>query len=189
MDELSDEELIRMYCEGDADAFDTLFDRYHTSVYNFARTMLDDLHDAEEVLQETFLRVARAARTYVPRGFFRIWLMRITRNLCLNRLQRERMRRRTIAGSGLDVVQPASNQPSPLERLECDERMGALRRLVGGLPERQREAIALRAFEQMSYREISKTLDVPINSVKTLIHRARATLARGFQQFVQGKTE
>lgn len=59
MADTSDDELIRMYREGDADAFDVLFDRHHCSVYNFGCAMLEDRHDAEEVLQETFLRVAR----------------------------------------------------------------------------------------------------------------------------------
>ena len=61
--------------------------------------------------------------------------------------------------------------------------MRALERLVGELPERQREAIALYAFEQMGYREIAEVMEVPVNTVKTLIHRARAQLARGMEQY------
>ena len=86
MESVSDDDLMRMYCNGDADAFDTLFDRHYTSVYNFARTMLGEAAGPEEVLQETFLAVARSARQYSPRGRFRSWLMRIVRNRCLNRI-------------------------------------------------------------------------------------------------------
>ena len=74
-----------------------------------------------------------------------------------------------------------AREPSPPERLERDERMDRVRRLIGELPERQREALVLYAFERMSYREIGEALDVPINTVKTLIHRARAALARAFE--------
>ncbi|MGD2174367.1 MAG: RNA polymerase sigma factor [Candidatus Brocadiaceae bacterium] len=181
MDELSDDELVLMYCEGDADAFDTLFDRYHVAVYNFARMMLDGSPGAEDVLQETFMAVARAAGDYTPRGRFRAWIMRIARNRCLNRIEATRRRRDALGHVPLEVAEPASSAPRPPERLQSDERLEIVRRLVADLPERQREAIALYAYEGMAYREIAQTLDVPINTVKTLIHRGRATLARRFE--------
>ena len=181
MADVDDDDLLRMYRDGDADAFDTLFDRYRAPVYNFARVMLGEADGAEDMLQEAFLTVARTARTYEPRGRFRAWLMRIVRNLCLNRIQAERVRRRVVAQSGLDIVQPASREPSPPERLERDERMDRVRRLIGELPERQREALVLYAFERMSYREIAEALDAPMGTVKTLIHRARAALARALE--------
>ncbi len=181
MPDLCDDDLMAMVRDGDADAFDTLFDRYRSPVYNFARMMLGSLDGAEDVLQEAFLAVARTARNYQPRGRFRPWLMRIARNLCLNRIKHERVRRRVIAEGGLEVIEPTAHGPTPPERAEADERMARLRGLIAELPERQREAIVLYAFEQMSYREIGEALDVPINTVKTLIHRARAALARAFE--------
>ncbi len=181
MSDLCDDDLMRMYREGDADAFDALFDRYRAPVYTFSRMMLGHADGAEDVLQETFLAVARTARNYHARGRFRPWLLRIARNLCLNRIQSERVRRRVIAEGGLEVIEPCSHEPSRPERVEADERMTRLRRLIAELPERQREAIVLYAFEQMHYREIGEVLDVPINTVKTLIHRARSTLASAWQ--------
>ena len=179
---VSDDDLLRMYRDGDADAFDTLFARYQAPVYNFAHMMLGEADGAEDVLQETFLSIARTARSYEPRGRFRAWLMRIVRNQCLNQIQARRVRRRVIAESGLDIIQPASREPSPAAQVESDERLARLRGLIAKLPELQREAIVLYAFEQMSYREIGEVLDVPINTVKTLIHRARARLARAFER-------
>ena len=64
MDDLADDELLSMYANGDPEAFDTLFDRHRTPVYNFACTMLNDFARAEDVMQETFLSVARAAKKY-----------------------------------------------------------------------------------------------------------------------------
>ncbi len=176
MAELSDDELLLMFREGDADAFDVLFDRYHARLYHFARVMLDGRPGADDVMQEAFMAVARAADSYRPRGRFRAWLMRIARNLCLNRLQAERARRRL--GGGLELVEPAADEPTVPERLARDEHLARVRRLIGELPERQREAIALYAYEQMTYREIAEVLEVPINTVKTLIHRGRAELTR-----------
>jgi len=175
--DVCDDDLLVMYRDGDAEAFDTLFDRYRTPVYNFARMMLSAADGAEDVLQETFLAVARTAPRYEPRGRFRPWLMRIVRNLCLNRIESERARRRALPQTSLEAASPAAAEPSPSERVERAERLARLRRLIAALPERQREAVVLYAFEQMSYREIGESLDVPINTVKTLIHRARAALA------------
>ena len=180
MANLADDDLVQMYREGDVDAFDTLFDRYHVPIYNFARTMLGHSDGADDVLQDVFLAVARAAKTYDPRGRFRSWLFRLARNHCLNRLQSERLRRRVIAESGLDLADAPSGEPSPAEQVDSDERLARLRQLIADLPERQREAIALYAFEQMSYQEIADVLDIPLNTVRTLIHRARATLAQRF---------
>ena len=180
MADITDDELLAMYSDGDAEAFDTLFDRYRAPVYNFAHLMLGRADGAEDMLQETFMAVARTAERYQPHGHFRSWLMRIVRNRCLNELEARRVRRRMAARSGLDLAEPPADGPSPPERLERSEQMARLRDLIAALPERQREAIVLYAFEQMSYREIGDVLGVPVNTVKTLIHRARATLALDF---------
>lgn len=181
MPSLADDDLVQMYREGDVDAFDALFDRYHVAIYNFARTMLGHSDGAEDVLQEVFLAVARAARAYDARGRFRAWLFRLARNHCLNRLQSDRLRRRVIAESGLDLADAPSGEPSPAEQVDRDERLALLRQLIGELPERQREALALYAFEEMSYQEIADVLGIPLNTVRTLIHRARAALAQRFE--------
>jgi len=177
MNELTDDDLMRMFRDGDQEAFEALFNRYHASVYNYARHMLRDPHRAEDVLQDTLVAVARAAGRYEARGCFRTWLMRICRNKCLNVIEAERRRRSAMRDTDLQVLEPASDGPSPPERVQAGERVARVRRAISGLPERQREAIVLYAFEQMTYREISEVLDVPIGTVKTLIHRGRVALA------------
>ena len=185
METLSDDDLIRMYRQGDAEAFDTLFDRHHRSVYGFARTMLREPGAAEDVLQETFLSVARTAAKYTPRGRFRAWLMRIVRNRCLNRIESRRLRRAVLAAGAPDVVDLPAREPPPARQVQADEQRRIVRAAVADLPDRQREAIALYAFEQMTYREIAEVLQMPINTVKTLIHRARANLARALEPRMQ----
>jgi len=178
---LTDDDLLLMYRNGDVDAFDALFDRYHAAVYSFARTMLGDSRGPEEMLQEAFLTVARQAKKYEPRGRFRPWLMRIVRNLCLNRLAAAKARREMLAGSGMALIEPASREPEPDESMQNNERAATVRAAIAELPERQREAIALQVYSRMSYREIAGVLEMPINTVKTLIHRAKASLARSLE--------
>lgn len=179
--ELTDDDLMRMYRHGDADAFDALFDRYHRSVYGFACSMLNANGAAQDVLQETFLAVARAARDYEPRGRFRSWLFRIARNLCLNRLAVERRRREALDELPVQFCRPPSHRPQPEQLAAANESRELLRGRLLMLPERQREALALYAFEGMKYREIAETLQTPIGTVKTLIHRARAALAQALE--------
>jgi RNA polymerase sigma-70 factor (ECF subfamily) len=176
--ELTDDELMAMFRNGDLEAFDALFDRHYRSVYHFARMLLSDAHRAEDILQETFMGVLKASGRYQPRGHFRTWLMRICRNGCLNVLQRDRLRRSaTLDGASQSAV-PPTREPSAGERMQVKERMERVRQGISELPERQREAIVLYAYEQMSYREVAEVLEVPLGTVKTLIHRARATLAQ-----------
>ena len=177
---VSDDDLMRMYRRGDADAFDVLFDRHYQQVYSVARTILGDRSGAEDVLQDAFLTVATEARKYEPRGRFRAWIMRIVRNRCLNRLAAERARR-AVTGGGLEIIEPPARDPPPDELVQTDEQVAIVRAGIADLPERQREAMALYAFGQMHYREIAEVLDAPINTVKTLIHRARASLARSLE--------
>ncbi len=180
MAEIGDDDLVRLYCDGEApcpEAFDVLFDRHHAAVYHFARMMLGDAGWAEEVLQETFLAVAEHLRQYEPQGKFRPWLMRIVRNSCLNRLAAERRRRVALAAAGLTYPEPQDPSPGPDEKAGANETVQRLLAAIAELNDRQRQAIALFALEQMTYRQIAEVMDTPINTVKTLIRRARATLA------------
>jgi RNA polymerase sigma-70 factor (ECF subfamily) len=186
MDPLTDDDLMRLYGEGDVEAFDTLFDRHYLAVCNFAHAMLGDSGEAEEVLQETFLAVAQAGKTYNPHGVFRAWLMRIVRNRCLNRLDARRARDALLQAGGWQANEPRSADPTPAARVERRERGEVIRSAVAALPDRQREAIAMYAFQQMSYQEIAMVMEIPLNTVKTLIHRARAELARRLAPYLEG---
>ncbi len=177
MDGFSDDELMVMFSDGNAEAFDLLFGRHSTSVYNFACCLLNDTGRAEEVLQETFLAVIRSAKNYEPKGRFRAWLLRIARNHCLNSIESLRLRHEALRESSLEIVDPPSPLPSASDCIQADETLAAVRGAMALLPARQREVIALHAFEQMTTREIGEVLNIPLNTVKTLLLRARAALA------------
>jgi len=181
MHDLSDDALMRLFQDGDEAAFHTLFERYRALVFNYARTLLHDDGRAEDVLQEAFLAVIRTAGRYEPRGHFRTWLLRIVRNRCLNRLESERLRR-AVSQDARNADRAASPAPSPVAQAEANERLALARAALEELPARQREALVLHAFDSMTYREIAEILDVPINTVKTIIHRGRAALARALEQ-------
>jgi RNA polymerase sigma-70 factor (ECF subfamily) len=175
---LSDDDLMAMFASGDRDAFDVIFDRHHVMVYNYARHLVRREAEAEEVMQDAFLAVARAAGVYAPRGRFRSWLISVTRNLCFNRINAERARRETQSGSAI-LVLPATNRSAcPDDRAVAAESEDIVRRALDTLPERQREVLVLYSVEGMPYRDIAEALEMPIGTVKTLLHRARAAIAR-----------
>ena len=182
MHEASDDALVLRYCQGDAAAFDALFERHYTSVYHFARMILGGNDGAEDVLQEAFLAVAQTAATYTPCGRFRGWLLRIVRNRCLNRLDAERVRGRTFGSDGLEVLDPAAADPPPGAAAQACEQATILSRAISALPQRQREALVLYALERMSYAHIAEVLEMPVNTVKTLIHRARVGVAQALAE-------
>jgi RNA polymerase sigma-70 factor (ECF subfamily) len=185
--EAADDELIcRFRDSGDAQAFEALFHRHSRRVFNFARGMMGNAQAAEELLQETFLSVARSAKQYSPQGYFRTWLLRITRNLCLNAIQARKLR--AVVGPFDGPLEEWRNAKAanPLLCAQRSEEIDALQAAIGRLPERQRDAILLYAFDDMQYLEIAQVLEVPVNTVKTLIHRARAALADEFGEDANG---
>ncbi len=182
MNDLSDDELMVLYQDGRVEAFETIFERHRATVFNYAAWMLGDRTSAEDVLQDAFLQIARMATRYEPRGRFRAWLLRIVRNRCLNLLDAESARRRAIDKRREEMRHEPTGRDDPSGKAIREEWHAALSRAIRELPERQREALVLYAFEAMAYREIGQTLDMPINTVKTLIHRARASLARATER-------
>lgn len=176
----SDDELMRNYRDTrDPHAFDSLFQRHGTRVYRYACGMLGCPVSAEEVLQEVFLTLIQSAHRYQPRGCFGTWLLRITRNRCLNHLESQRLRR--IASTDGAGEEPASPKPGPLQQVVAADQFSRVQQAILRLPAPQREAILLYAMQDMDYRHIAQVLDVPVNTVKALIYRARLTLAKNTQ--------
>ncbi len=179
---MTDDDLMALVRNGDDDAFDVLFDRHHASVYNLACTLLQDHDGARDVLQDTFLSVLRNAARYRANGTFRAWLLRICRNRCLTLLETARNRRRLRDKAGTDMAVPTP--PCVSRRTHAGDTLRMVQAALRELPERQREAIVLHAVEGLRYREVADVLGTPLNTVKTLIRRARIALA----QAVRGGT-
>src|SRR5262245_19171629 len=167
--------------DGDERAFDALFERWAGRVLRFVERMVRDAGVAEELVQETFLRVWRARERYVPEARFSTWLFTIAGNAARNEL------RRPFRGQPHDSLDDphegaklalAAHDP-PSDALVDARRTGqGLEAALAALPERQREALWLRAVEGLSYAEVAQALDTSEKSVKALIHRARVALAR-----------
>jgi RNA polymerase sigma factor (sigma-70 family) len=171
-----DEKLVALIREGHARAFEVLFDRYQTRLLAFCQHMLGSREDAEDVLQEVFIAAHKAMLADTRHINARPWLYRIARNRCLNHLRRP-------VPEGVDSmdIHPHENGATTFERVENREEFRRLLADVKHLPETQRTALLLREVDAMSYEEIAQSMETTVPSVKSLLVRARITLAEASQ--------
>lgn len=171
-----DEKLIAMARSGNAGAFETIVDRYQPRLLGFCRQMLGSTEDAEDVLQEVFVNAYRAMLADEREINLRPWLYRIARNRCLNHLRKPT----ADAQESMDMV-PIVEAASTAEKVSNREEFRQLLSDVGKLPETQRTALLLREMDAMSYEEIAAAMETSVPSVKSLLVRARISLAEASQ--------
>ena len=166
--------LIRRSQAGDEDAFAEIFHKYKNLVYKTAYLMLGSTEDAEDALQEIFVRVYRSLSTFRPsKGAFTTWLYRITVNHCLN--QRRKRRLFTLP---LDRVSPTSSTEhtsSPESPLAEEE---TIQQALAQLSEKLRAVVILRYYQELSYAEIAQILDIPVGTVKSRLNSALRVLRK-----------
>jgi RNA polymerase sigma-70 factor (ECF subfamily) len=174
--------LAREAVRGDRAAFARLVETHKRVVYGLCLRLLQDGEEARDAAQETFVRAWSAIGTYDAAQPFAPWLLRIARNYCIDLVRRRLPASRRVeldAGPGEQgerVELPDPTAPAPDERLERSETASTLGVAVAALPPNYREVIHLFHVEQMSYKEIAATMEVPIGTVMTWLHRARAKL-------------
>lgn len=170
-----DVEVSRLLEEGRPDrAFECLMARYRTKVYRLALSYVRNPADAEDLAQEAFVRLWRALPLYDGRASFSTWLYVIARNACLSELRRRGVRPATSLEDAAEPVAPAAGGRAADARLDCET-------LVDTLPEPQRQVMRLFYLEDRSYEQVAAMLDMPLNTVKSHLRRARARLAEAME--------
>jgi RNA polymerase sigma-70 factor (ECF subfamily) len=181
LDHSDDVAIVARIAAGDQDALAELYDRFHRPCYSFAVRMVGSEGEAEEVIQETFVRAWRhAARYEQERASVQGWLLSITRNLCIDELRRRR--RRASEFSGLD---DAPEPPAP-DRTDIEAERSILREEVRGalrsLPPEQRSAIELVYFHGLTSQEVGDALHVPAPTVRSRLRLGLLKLAAVLQE-------
>lgn len=174
----SDESLVRRAREGDFDAFEVLFDRHRLLVYRFAYQMVQRRDDAEDMVQEAFVRAYQNLHRYRDEAKFTTWLLRIVSNLCTDQARmsqrRSNLEQKEAVGA-LDWM-TIGNFENPIDNLEEDRRRLALRKAIAALPEHHRQMIVMRDIEEREYSEIADVLGCTIGGAKLRVLRARRAL-------------
>jgi len=174
----TDAALVRKARDGDFGAFEALFERHRTLVYRFAYQMTGRRDDAEDLVQEAFVRAYQNLHRYRDEAKFTTWLLRIVTNLCTD--QARMSQRRTAleqqeAVGALDWM-TIGQTDDPVRNLEEDRRKVALRKALAALPTHHRTMIVLRDIEEKEYPEIAQVLGCTIGGAKLRVLRARRAL-------------
>ena len=170
MSKPSDESLVLAVAGGDVAAFEQLVLRHQEAVWRTAYRMVGDRQSAEDLAQEAFLRVFRAADRYRPTAAFRTYLYRVVVRVCLDHLRKKRPQ------PGADFAQIARPALSVEEQTELGERANLVQQAVAGLPPKQRSAVVLRYYEGLRGAEIADVMKTTAKAVERLLARGRATL-------------
>lgn len=188
----TDEALLNQYKAGDERAFRTLIDRYTAPIYNLAFRFLRDPMEAENVTQETFLRVVCAVDRIRLDSPFKPYLFRVAVNLCRDLARKKHpvlfselksTTRRDGGAETVDVSEAIEDDRAPLwERMEEEELRSYLRAAIDALPPIYQAVVTLRYAEEFSYEEIAQTLALPLNTVRTHLRRAKNQLRQRLEK-------
>ncbi|MEX1029963.1 MAG: RNA polymerase sigma factor SigW [Paenibacillaceae bacterium] len=179
--------LVSLAKDGEREAFAELVNIYKGKLFHLAYRMLSNRQEAEDVVQDTFMRAYEHLERYDAAHKFSTWIYRIATNLCIDRLRRKKVTYSLDAdvsdGDGLDGYSVLhSKDPSPEQELILSERQQVVRRAMDALPVKYKSAMALKYYQDLSLQEISDILDIPVSTVKTRIHRGRDYLRRRLEK-------
>jgi RNA polymerase sigma-70 factor (ECF subfamily) len=179
--------LVARCLAGDEKAYRELVEMYQPQVYSLAMRMVRRAEDAEDITQDTFVRMFRALDRYDPERAFAAWLFTIASRLCIDHL-----RRRKVRPISLTQREPGSEEeyeievedpgPAPEEVAIRAEEERHSSQLIEALPPHYRIVVMLRHQQDLSYEEIAQALNLPLGTVKARIHRARALLKQRIER-------
>jgi RNA polymerase sigma-70 factor, ECF subfamily len=181
--------------EGSATAFEELVARYQARLVRLLEHLVGGRREAaEDLAQDVFLRVFRGRKQYVPGAKFATWLFTIANNVACNALRDSSRRREiTLAGresgplgaSPMDRLAQAPSAAMPARRLDKAELCEVVRQALDSLSQRQRMAVLLNKFENMSYADIAETMDMSPQAIKSLLARARDNLREILEPYLE----
>ena len=188
-----DVRLMLQVRDGDAAAFEELVVRYQARLLTVLEHLVNSRELAEDLAQETFLRVFRARDRYTPDAKFSTWLFTIANNVASN-ARRNRSRRKEVAAPagrpgdtaafGLDQIAQAASSLMPTRAVDKAEQAEIVRLALEALNDRQRLALLLSKFEGMCYQDIAATMNLSVQAVKSLLSRARGNLQKILEPYM-----
>ncbi len=184
MDEI---ELMFRVKEGDEDAFREIVERYQRQIIGLCFRYVGNQQDAEEIAQDVFIHLYRAASTYQPRAKLSTYLYRIAVNLSLNRIRDDKWKRFiswefTNQDKKKRVASPMIDGPDSL--MEQKEQYKIIREAIDSLPVNQKTAVILKRFQGLSYEEIAEVMNCSVSAVESRLHRAKQNLKKKLKHLV-----
>ena len=187
----TDGELVLKIRQGDQFAFDQLFAKYQTAVYRFVRYLTQNRNEADDLFQETWLRVVKYLPCTPEIKDFKAWIFRIAINRHRDELRKRRIRRPFQSLKPLDSSVDGDDQdfqyqgviPTTLDKTDKVDLGPAINRAISRLPIKQRRVFVLKEIEGFKHREIAEMLGLPVGTIKSLLHRAIKKLQKELSEF------
>lgn len=187
----TDEALMLRYRGGDTRAFEVLLTRHRKPVYNFILRFVLNPALAEDLLQETFLRVIKGAETYERQAKFTTWLYTIARNLCVDASRRGKHRRAASLDAPMDddpkgrgLLEVTADQGAAVDRKVIGKQAGErIQAAVASLVEEQREVFIMRELLDMPFKDIAEVVGCPENTVKSRMRYALEKLRDALEEY------
>ena len=180
----SDEKLILRFQEGDVNAYNELVKRYKDRLLNFVLRYFNNVEQAEDVVQDTLIKLYTHASYYKNVAKFSTWIFTIAKNNALTELRKNKRKKTdslwTEDGQIIDIN---SKEESLDSKVQNEIAIDQLNKFLDEIPENFRMAVVLRDFQELSYEEISKILEIPIGTIKSRINRGRIQLAEKMKHF------
>ncbi len=173
---MEDQQIMAAVQAGDAGRLEVLFDRYHRPLFRYFLHLSGDRAAAEDLAQETFLRVLKYRRTYQPEMPVRAWLYQVGRNVFLDWSARNKGE----VALGSDADRFRSSDPPPDREAERKQDSALLRRALAGLPREKRELLVMSRYLDLKYEEIASVLNCEVGTIKVRVYRALRELGDRF---------
>jgi len=166
-DQTDDKQLIQQYLEGRESALNILIDRHKDKVYSSIYMFVKDESLAEDIFQETFIKVVDTLRSgkYKEEGKFLPWVMRIANNLCIDYYRKTKRAPKVATGDGFDIFDIlVFDEDNAEDEMIKGQSRNKIKKLINELPREQREVLIMRHYSELSFKEIARITDVSINT-------------------------
>jgi RNA polymerase sigma factor (sigma-70 family) len=183
-----DEELIRSALGGEQQAYQALLQRYQKTVFHIVVKIIRNSDDAQDLVQETFMRAFNTLESYRSEFRFSTWLCKIAANCSIDYLRKKKIKAFSMdkpfeTKNGTVEVELEDKSANPEEYLLRKQRIMSIEEAITSLPDKYREVIIYRHHDDKSYEEIAKIMGIPIGTVKARIFRARELLKKKLKMF------
>ena len=180
----SDEKLILRFQEGDINAYNELVKRYKDRLLNFVFRYFNNVEQAEDVVQDTLIKLYTHASYYKNVAKFSTWIFTIAKNNALTELRKNKRKKTdSLWRDDGQVIDINSKEESLDSKVQNEIAIDQLNKFLDEIPENFRMAVVLRDFQELSYEEISTILEIPIGTIKSRINRGRIQLAQKMKHF------
>jgi len=188
LDQEADEALIKKVALKDEFAFSAIFNRYEHKIFNLVYRYIGSYHEAEELTQDVFVKIYKAAKTFKGKARFSTWLYRITVNVCKKHKMKKRLILRSLDDTAMTSIKisrelcaPESTMPDKIFKQK--QKMAIIQNAVDTLPANQKIAFILSKYEGYSYAEIAVIMNTSISAVESLLVRAKRNLKKELMPF------